>query len=202
MIKACIFDFGRVISAQKRPALFRSYENELGLKVDTINAIMFDSPHWQAALAGEISMDQYWQNIGPQLNLHSATDIVAFQQRYYADESINESVVELLKSLHGRYRLTILSNHPAGLREWLAEWRITDLFELVICSGEVGLVKPDPRIYHLLLERLQLTPAKTVFIDDTPGHVEAAQDLGIKGLVFTDAPNLHRQLAPILGEDS
>lgn len=202
MIKAIIFDFGRVISVQKDPDLFLSYEQELGIECDTINSKMFDSPHWQAALVGELSMDQYWQNIGPQLNLHSAADIAAFQDRYYGDERLNEEVYKLLQRLVNKYRLAILSNHPVGLREWLVEWRIAGLFEYIICSGEVGLVKPDPRIYRLLLEDLQLIPAETVFIDDTPGHVEAAQQLGMHGIVFTDGPNLHHQLAIILGEDS
>ena len=52
MIKAVIFDFGRVISAQKPPSLFLRYEVDLGLAPHTINAIMFDSPAWQDALLG------------------------------------------------------------------------------------------------------------------------------------------------------
>ena len=52
MIKAIIFDFGRVITAQKPRSLFRSYETELGLDPDTINPIMFESQAWQDTLLG------------------------------------------------------------------------------------------------------------------------------------------------------
>ena len=199
MVKAFIFDFGRVISAQKKRGLFHTYEKDLGITTDTINAIMFGSPHWQAALLGKISMDQYWQAIGPALHLNSAADISAFQQRYYDDERINEEVLELLTILYEKYRLAILSNHPVGLREWLGDWQIDHLFEVIICSGEIGLVKPDLRSYQLVLEQLQLEPEETIFIDDTPGHVEAAVSMGIKGFVFTDAATLRQQLKPILG---
>lgn len=198
MIKACIFDFGRVISAQKDKGLFHTYENDLGLEPDTINTIMFDSPHWQAALVGKISMNQYWQAVGPELNLQSAADITAFQQRYFDDERINKGVFELLTTLHGKYRLVILSNHPVGLRDWLADWQLIELFETIVCSGEAGLVKPDLRIYQLLLKRLQLDPREAIFIDDTPGHVEAAQTLGIHGIIFTDAPTLRQNLQLIV----
>lgn len=201
MIKACIFDFGRVISAQKDIGLFHSYENDLGLEPNTINNIMFDSPCWQAALVGKISMDQYWQAVGPELNLYSAEDINAFQQRYYDDERVNEGVFDLLTTLQSRYRLAILSNHPVGLQNWLADWQLAEFFEEIVCSGEVGLVKPDLRIYQLLLERLQLDPQETVFIDDTPEHVEAARTLGIHGIIFTDAPTLRQKLLSVLDKE-
>ena len=48
------------------------------------------------------------------------------------------------------------------------------------------MVKPDPAIYHLLEERYDLTPAKTVFIDDTPVNIEAARNLGWKGIIYKD----------------
>ena len=69
MIKAVIFDFGRVISAQKPQSLFRRYEVDLGLEPDTINAIMFDSPAWQDALLGRQTETQFWDAIGPELGL-------------------------------------------------------------------------------------------------------------------------------------
>lgn len=146
-------------------------------------------------------MDQYWQSIGPELHLNSPADVSAFQQRYYNDERINDEVLELLTILRRKYRLAILSNHPVGLHEWLSDWQIGQLFEVIVCSGEVGLMKPDLRIYHLVLEHLQLEPEEAIFIDDTPGHVEAAQSIGIQGIVFTNAANLRQQLRPILGHD-
>ncbi len=200
MFKAIIFDFGRVISAQKTAQLFHSYESDLGLEEGTINQIMFDSPLWEQALLGEISMSAYWQGIGSALNLHSSAAITSFKKHYYEDERINMDVLSLLRKLYGRYKLAILSNHPAGLLDWLVAWKIAELFEVIVCSGDEGVVKPDPRAYEITLQRLDVEPPQAIFIDDTPGHVEAAEALGISGIVFTDVSTLHRRLSMLIGD--
>lgn len=198
MIKAVIFDFGRVISAQKPQSLFRQYETDLGLSPDTINRIMFDSPIWQEALLGRRSAEEYWSAIGPELGLNSAAEIDAFRRRYHADESINKAVLNIIQQLNGRYHLAVLSNNPPGLERWLADWQILELFDDVFCSGDEGLVKPDPAAYETTLIRLGVLPHEAVFIDDTTGHVEAARRLGIHGIQFTNAERLEKDLGRLV----
>ncbi|CAB1079981.1 hypothetical protein D1AOALGA4SA_7678 [Olavius algarvensis Delta 1 endosymbiont] len=194
MIKAVIFDFGRVISSQKPRSLFQAYENDLGLAPDTINQIMFDSPQWQAAMLGRQSTKEFWYAIGPELGLKSHVEIDEFRRRYHADESINTEVLGLIHQLHGHYKLAVLSNNPPGLDRWLADWGIIELFDVIVCSGDEGLIKPDPAIYHLTLKKLEVAPYEAVFIDDTAGHVEAARRLGMHGIVFTNAAELRQKL--------
>lgn len=67
-------------------------------------------------------------------------------------------------------------------------------FEAVIVSGEVRLVKPDPAIFRLLIDRHGLEPAQTVLIDDSIANVEAAGALGFRAVRFTDAAALRRDL--------
>jgi len=198
IVKAIIFDFGRVISSQKPLSLFRAYEKDLGLEFDTINQIMFESQAWQDALIGRTTAKEFWQAIGPQLGLTSRQKIDAFRRRYHADESINPGVVNLIRQLHGRFKLAVLSNSPPGLAEWLADWKICDLFDVVFCSGDEGLVKPDPAAYQLTLQRLNIIPQEAAFIDDTTGHVRAAQKLGIHGIKFADAEDLIKELNRLL----
>jgi 2-haloacid dehalogenase len=68
-------------------------------------------------------------------------------------------------------------------------------FEAVIVSGEVGMVKPDPAIFRILIDRHGLEPARTVLIDDSIANVEAAGALGFRALRFTDAAALRRDLS-------
>jgi len=201
MIKAIIFDFGRVITAQKSLSLFRSYEIELGLDPDTINSIMFDSQAWQDALLGRKTIEEFWHLIGPELGLNTADEVNRFRRRYHADEAINEAVLDLIRKLRGRYKLAILSNAPPDLTRWLADWEMRDLFEVVFCSGDEGMIKPDPAAFKLTLERLGVEPGGAVFIDDTPEHVEAARKLGIQGIIFTTAAALKDDLTKFLGFD-
>jgi putative hydrolase of the HAD superfamily len=199
MIRTIIFDFGRVISAQKPEALFRTYEKELGLAPDTINTIMFDSEAWQEALLGRKTTEQFWYAIGPELGLNSPEEIDAFRRRYRADEAVNEEVLTLIRRLHGHCRLAVLSNSPPGLSQWLAEWHILDLFEVVFCSGNEGIAKPDPESFELTLERLGVLPQDAVFIDDSMENVQAARQLGLHGVLFTSAKELGNVLADLLG---
>ena len=201
MIKAIIFDFGRVISAQKPSSLFRRYEDELGLKPGTINSIMFDSEAWHEALVGRKTAEEFWHEIGPELGLNSHEEIDAFRNRYRADENINTNVLKLIQKLHGHYRLAVLSNAPPGLSQWLADWRILDFFDLVFCSGDEGVVKPDAMPFEVTLERLGVQPGEAVFIDDTMENVEAARKLGLHGILFTTAEELEKELNFLLRKD-
>ena len=197
-IKAVIFDFGRVISSQKPESLFRTYEDDLGLAPDTINQIMFESQAWQDAEVGRISAKKFWHMIGPALGLESREIIDVFRKRYHAAESIDRGVLSLIRQLQGRYKLAVLSNSPPGLAKWLSAWGIFDLFDVVYCSGDEGMIKPDPAVYNSTLNRLGVSPQEAVFIDDTIGHVRAAQSLGLHGIEFTNAEQLALELDCLL----
>ena len=199
-IKAVIFDFGRVISAQKPMSLFRGYEEELGIEPGTLNPIMFGSPAWEDALLGRKTSEEFWRAIGPQLNLHTPAEIDAFRQRYRADEALNEGVAELIRKLHseGRYKLAVLSNSPPGLAHWLDEWGLLALFDVVFCSGDEGVKKPDPAAFEITLERLGIAPEEAIFIDDTMRHVNVARSLGLHAILFTTAEALTEDLGALL----
>lgn len=198
MIRAIIFDFGRVISAQKPPALFARYEKDLGLAPDSINTIMFDSDAWKDALLGRKTAHGFWCAIGPELGLNSSEEIDGFRRRYHADEAINPGVAKLINLLYGRYKLAVLSNSPPGLVNWLGDWNIRQLFDVVFCSGDEGVVKPDPAAFEMTLGRLGVEPGTAVFIDDTMEHVKAAEALGLHGICFTTAEVLSDRLNALL----
>ena len=72
-----------------------------------------------------------------------------------------------------------------------------DLFEDIVISGVVRLVKPDPRIYHLALDRFSVRAEEAVFIDDMPANVAAAESVGLTAIRFTGAAELTRRLATL-----
>jgi putative hydrolase of the HAD superfamily len=201
MIKAIIFDFGRVISAQKPSSLFRGYEEDLGLAPGKLNEIMFGSEYWQEALVGRKTIEEFWYAIGPKLGLNSPDKIDRFRRRYRSDEAANQGVLDLIRRLHGHYKLAVLSNSPPLLSQWLADWKMLDLFDTVFCSGDEGVVKPDPAAFEITLERLGAEPDEAVFIDDTMEHVEASRKMGLNGILFTTAEALEEDLACLLGRD-
>ncbi len=67
-------------------------------------------------------------------------------------------------------------------------------FDGIVVSGEEGVIKPDPRIFRILLERYRIAPEQAVFIDDNPRNAEAAEALGLHGIHFRSPELLRREL--------
>jgi epoxide hydrolase-like predicted phosphatase len=95
-------------------------------------------------------------------------------------------MVEFCLGLRQRGLLTGLLTNNA--KEFEAAWKamlpLDDLFDDVVDSSEVGLRKPDPAIYRLSLERLDVQPGEAVFIDDAPGNVAGAVAVGIPSVLI------------------
>ena len=69
-----------------------------------------------------------------------------------------------------------------------------DRFRDIVVSGEVGLLKPDPAVYYLALDRFGLRPGESLFVDDRAINVDAAEAVGIRAYLFTDAEGLRERL--------
>ncbi len=107
--------------------------------------------------------------------------------------------VEVLADLRtGDTRLVALSNWSAEMFP-VARERFDFLawFEGIVISGEVGVNKPDSRIFGHLLERFGIEPGEALFIDDSPANIDAATALGFRVIQFTDATALRRELAQL-----
>jgi 2-haloacid dehalogenase len=107
-----------------------------------------------------------------------------------------QGTVDVLAELRGcRVRLVALSNWSsetfpiARARFDFLEW-----FEGIVISGEVGVNKPDRRIFEHLVERFGIEPETALFVDDAPANVDAARALGFRALEFTDAAALRVEL--------
>lgn len=88
-------------------------------------------------------------------------------------------------------RLLILSNMPSEVWPQLTDrWPILQGFEGAVISGDEGIVKPDPEIYRVLIDRYDVDPARAAFIDDRDENVAAAAALGFTAIRFTDATSL------------
>lgn len=70
-------------------------------------------------------------------------------------------------------------------------------FDGIVVSGNEGVIKPDPRIFHLLLDRYKVSAQAAIFIDDNPGNAAAASALGIHGIHFRSPAALRRDLAAL-----
>src|SRR5215471_9456667 len=104
--------------------------------------------------------------------------------------------VEILTELRDRGTpLYVLSNFSAEtFAPVLERFEFLRWFHGIVISGEVGVIKPDPRIYEILLDRFAIDPHQAVYIDDVAANVEASRPFGIHGIHFTTPKALREGL--------
>jgi 2-haloacid dehalogenase len=127
-----------------------------------------------------------------------ADAITAYHERW--PEMLGGAIdgsVELLAELRAGgvpvYALTNWSAETFGIAR--DRYEFLDWFEGVVVSGEERMIKPDPAIFQLLLDRFGLDPEATVFVDDSEANVTAARQLGLDAVLFTGPRQLRRDLA-------
>lgn len=122
--------------------------------------------------------------------------IEAWRDRFTEMVQPMEDSIAVLRELHERdVPLYALSNWGAETFEMArAMFPFFEWFRGMVVSGKVGVMKPDPGIFRLLLREYELAPAQTAFVDDRAPNVEAARHLGIHAILFRSAESLREQL--------
>jgi len=119
-----------------------------------------------------------------------------FRTAFWGGDGMDQALFDFIRSLRPRFRTALLSNAWSGARQVMKErYNMLSAFDVSIFSAEIGLAKPDPAIYHYLLDRLAISPEKTVFIDDVKENVESAINVGMHGIVFHNRQQVLDDLA-------
>lgn len=182
-IHAIIFDVGDVLLRETDHAKRFEWEKRLGLEPGRLTRIVMDSEPAAHAASGEVSEGQVWQAIADQLGL-SASQIPELQSDFWSSEVLDMTLVRFIQGLRPRYKIGILSNAWSDARHFHnTKFNMNAWVDAAIYSAEVKLLKPDPRIYQMLLSQLDLTASECIFVDDKPVNIEAAQALGMVGIL-------------------
>jgi HAD superfamily hydrolase (TIGR01549 family) len=199
-IQAVIFDFGGVLvrMVDDRPRL--ALAKRLGVPLSRLDDLVFFSESAQRASKGEINVGMHWEAVRVALGIRPE-DMPGFLEQYWSADDVNWQLLDYIRDLHPRYKVGLLSNAWDDLRQTMhARWNIDGLFDELIISAEVGLVKPDPRIFHLAMERLSVQPEEAVFLDDIAENVEAARREGLNAIAFQDTQKAIDELNRYLSE--
>jgi HAD superfamily hydrolase (TIGR01509 family) len=189
-----IFDIGGVILDWQPGRLLERYYPD-AVERERMRLLIFRHADWLELDRGALSEAEMLARIATRAGRPTPELATLF-------DAIRDSLVpkpdtvELLQSLSDRgVSMYCLSNMPAGIYHQLRArhdfWRH---FQGVVVSGLVGMVKPDPAIYEYLLSRHGLRAADTIFIDDLPANVMAAQAVGLQGLHFESASQVAKAL--------
>lgn len=194
-MRGIIFDFGGVFTkTRSRDAVLHRCEDQLGLARGALLDLLFSGEHWWALSTGKISAESYWRRIRDALGGRVPPALEAFQYNPFAYEELNAAMIVLLRRLHRRFRIGLLSNATPYLEVLLEQNGLLELFDEIVNSARVGLRKPDPEIYRLMLTRLALEPQRCLFVDDKQRNTQVAQAMGMEVVVFRSARDLEWQL--------
>jgi 2-haloacid dehalogenase len=192
---AVVFDLGGVLIDWDPRHLYRALfvDDEEGMEWFLANVT---TPAWNA----EQDRGRSWDDaVAELIERHPEHEelIRAFRERWLEMlGGAHEDTVEVLAEVRsGGVPVYALTNWSADTFELAREsFPFLGWFRGVLVSGREKLAKPDTRIFRLLLERFSLVPESTVFIDDSPANVAAAQALGIDAIQFRGASELRAEL--------
>jgi putative hydrolase of the HAD superfamily len=179
--RALLIDVGGVLAVMS--GLEQAWSSRLGLSEREFLSALYGGSD-ETVLIGAMDEAHWWRIVAGRLGV-TADVIAQMHQDMAARETWDTALVALLRDLRGSVPTAIVSNAWPGARSRFARDGMLDLVDEIVVSAEVGCAKPDPRIFAIALERLGAEPADALFVDDTPGHVAAAQALGIAGHVHT-----------------
>jgi len=213
MIKAIIFDLGGVLMTDvPLKEIAEDLSKRFTPSAEEIWAYLYPSEYWELLTLGKITEEEYWDDflkalkISGKLEVRSEKSEVRSQKlKKELKKKVRSSLFPLghstriINLLRNRYKLAILSNHAKEWSEYMKQkFDLFKSFDPIIFSCDVGFRKPDPQIYEMALERLKCDPEECIFIDDKKRNTDAAEKLGMKGIVFEQASRLLEDLL-ILG---
>ncbi len=205
MFEAVIFDFGGVITESPFEA-FNRLETSLGISPDTvrrINATNPDTNAWAMFERSEIDTVEFDRRFSAEAAAFGVTlsgrDVLSCLQG-----SVRPRMLEALKRISGRYKTGCITNNVRsdGPDHATRDPRVAEAFALfghVIESSKLGIRKPDPRIYGLMLEHLGVEAAKAIYLDDLGVNLKPAKALGMTTIKVVTGDDAIANLEALLG---
>ena len=194
MIEAVIWDFGGVLTTSPFEA-FARFENDRGLPADIIRRTNA-SNHWENAWAkferAEVDLETFDELFAAE-SLALGAEVRGRDVLPLLSGDLRPEMVEALRLIKSRFKTGCITNNlPAnaigsasGRLLYLAE--VMALFDHVIESAKIGLRKPDPRIYRMMVEALGVDPKHCVYLDDLGVNLKPAREMGMTTIKVVDS---------------
>ena len=205
-IEAVIWDFGGVLTTSPFEA-FARFEQERGLPVDILrrtNAANHLENAWAKFERAEVDIDTFDKLFAAE-SLALGAEVRGRDVLPLLQGDLRPDMVEALKRIGARFKTGCITNNlPAnaigsvsGRSFYVAE--IMALFDHVIESAKIGLRKPDPRIYRMMVETLEVEPKHCVYLDDLGVNLRPAREMGMTTIKVTNAPQAIAELEAATG---
>ncbi|MEN3540093.1 HAD-IA family hydrolase [Microbispora sp. ZYX-F-249] len=199
---AVLCDFDGVVKFQdleQQAEVERAY----GVEPGTVARVTGGSALVVPALTGLVTREEWLASAVPVLAelVGSSARASALTADWLAARTwADEEVLALLRRARARVPVVLVSNATSELAAHLRELELHDAFDHVVSSYDVGVAKPDPRIFEIAAGRAGVPARRCLFVDDLAENVGAARVLGMTGVVYRAPADLAAALLPLLGE--
>lgn len=193
-IKAIIFDYGEVLNVLEDPtddeAQRAKLARQLDLDADELWPYLFEGEPAKKWMSGQITREEFWVTVLAPRGITDPTEIADFAESVFGNRNqLNPEMAALIQELKGRVKLAVLSNtgwteEEMGTKLYNHFGLPEGLFDVIVSSTSAGVAKPDPAIFQLALERLEVEPEEAIFADDIPNFTATAAKLGINTHTF------------------
>lgn len=209
MIKAVLWDFGGVLTTSPFEA-FNRYESERGLPRDFIRQINATNPEsnaWALFESSQVSLDEF-DTLFAEESAARGHRVPGREVVELLSGDIRPRMVRVLEHCKEHYRVACITNNvKSGQGPGMASSgeraarvaQVMELFDLVVESSVEGIRKPNPRIYQLTCERLDVDPAHAVFLDDLGINLKPAKALGMRTIKVLNEAQAIEDLAGVTG---
>ncbi len=186
MIQALVFDCFGVLYWDDLNRLYNLVNPD---KFQDLNDIMHACDH------GYISKQDFLNQVAALAGISVDAVVAVMHDKHRR----NEPMIQRARELKGQYKIGLLTNMgPDTLDEIFDEKERAELFDVVVVSSEVGLIKPSRDIFELTSEKLGVPADETIFIDDRPVNTDGAERTGMKTILFTTNQQFETELSTLL----
>jgi glucose-1-phosphatase len=204
VVRAVVFDVGGVLERVEDADTWLCWCRDLlGLGDEEFRSTYARVDDGGLVGVGGLTENEYWQQWSAAFGLTApqAEEIAAAFWDWYCGEPDDELIAYAAR-LRSTHRVAILSNSAPGAREQEeARYGFAATFDPIVYSHEVGMAKPDRKIYALTCERIGVRPQEAVFLDDTQACVDGAAAYGMHALLHRDTASSIAAIEGLLADD-
>lgn len=199
-VRGLLVDWGGVLTTDIFGS-FRSFCRNEGIEPTLVRDLFRHDPEGRRALfdleTGTLTEPEFEQRFGELLGLREDR-ISGLVERLFGGMKADIAMFDAVRAAKAAGCRTGLLSNSWGVDRY-DRTHFPHLFDAVVISGEEGMRKPDGAIYDLAVQRMELAPEEIVFVDDLPGNLSPARDLGMATIHHESADVTVPQLEALLG---
>lgn len=193
-MKAGIFDVGGVLHDSSTQHIFADIKTTLEIDEKTLQNAWCKP--YQLLVKGSITEKDFWNIFTERAKVTKPLPKESLLLRAFIKHyGRHGDVLRIVKTLKQRnYKLAVLSNSVQPHVDYQYKIGMYQHFDVIVLSNEIGIEKPAPEAYYLTLEKLNVKPTEAFFVDDAAKNVEAANKLGIHGILYQNTNQFLNEL--------